>query len=77
MAKFYGTIQGNRGLATRCGNARLKSTAQSYDGSVIVILTYNTENELNVCIEIDDDSSDHGEKFFEGSIKELKDKLAK
>lgn len=40
MARFYGTIQGGRGQATRLGHANsgLHVTAQSYNGDVVVDL---------------------------------------
>lgn len=38
MAKFFGTVQGGRGQATRLGHAStgLRVTAQSWDGSIVV-----------------------------------------
>lgn len=36
MARFYGTIQGARGPASRLGHKSLEVTAQSYQGDVIV-----------------------------------------
>lgn len=40
MARFYGTIQGARGEATRLGhkNSGMRVTAQSYNGDVMVNL---------------------------------------
>lgn len=36
MARFYGTVQGARGEATRLGHADLHVTAQSFAGDVVV-----------------------------------------
>lgn len=38
MARFYGTVQGQRGEATRLGHSGLTSTTRSYAGSVIVMM---------------------------------------
>lgn len=40
MARFFGTVQGGRGEATRLGHANtgLHVSAQSYHGSVVVML---------------------------------------
>lgn len=48
MAKFYGTLQGNRGEATRAGTSEIHVSAQSWDGSVGVRLYYNNRKELMV-----------------------------
>ena len=41
MARFYGTIQGARGPASRLGhrNSGLRVTAQSYSGDIVVELS--------------------------------------
>lgn len=36
MAKLYGSVQGNRGEATRLGNGRLTARAQGWDSGVTV-----------------------------------------
>lgn len=40
MSAFYGTLQGSRGQATRCGTrgSGIKASAQSWQGSIIVYL---------------------------------------
>lgn len=40
MSTFYGTLQGNRGEVTRCGDSRsgIRASVQSWDGSVITYL---------------------------------------
>ena len=79
MAKFYGTLQGNRGEATRCGSNGIRTSAQSYDGSVIVNLFYNNEGELFVRIETSDRSATYGDykgEIYRGTFKEFKELLA-
>jgi hypothetical protein len=45
MAHFYGSIQGNRGEATRLGtkNSGLEATVASWEGAVQVIAVHNEE----------------------------------
>lgn len=45
MAHFYGSIQGGRGQATRCGtkNSGYESRAASWEGAVSVNLFYNED----------------------------------
>lgn len=77
MATFYGSVQGNRGAATRGGSraSGFKSTAQSYDGSVITRLSYNDKDELMVTIEVSDYSAPYGTTVFSGTFKEYINKL--
>jgi hypothetical protein len=79
MSAFYGCIQGNRGVATRGGSraSGFKSTAQSYDGSIITRLSYNHEDELMVTIETSDGSAPYGSQIFYGTFKEYIEKLQK
>ena len=39
MARFYGTVQGNRGEATRLGHSSMHVTAQSWTGDITVRLS--------------------------------------
>lgn len=77
MATFYGSVQGNRGVATRGGSraSGFKSTAQSYDGSVITRLSYNDKDELIVTIEVSDYSAPYGTTIFTGTFEEYINKL--
>lgn len=61
MATFYGTIEGNRGPATRCGsrNSGIKASVQSFDGSVITSLGYEGER-LMVRVRLNRGSSCYG-----------------
>ena len=77
IATFYGMVQGNRGAATRGGSraSGFKSTAQSYDGSVITYLSYNDKDELMVEIECSDGSAPYGKRIFSGTFEEYINKL--
>ena len=78
MSALYGTLQGCRGEATRCGSksSGLRVSAQSYNGSLITYMDINDNGETVVKLKISDDSSSYGdEKIFEGTLEELKEKL--
>lgn len=81
MAKFYGTLKGCRGEATRLGSALsgIKVSAQSCDGSIIVRM-YQVEKdgeEKTYCkIGYAEGSSSIIEKtVFEGTIEEFEKKF--
>lgn len=76
MAKFYGTIDSDLGKTdrTRRGAKNIKTTAQSYDGSVITVLNYDNHGELIINIELNDDSDTHGKSelpSFHGTLEQL------
>lgn len=80
MSKFYGTIIGNRSAATRGGSANsgFLASAQSYDGSIVVHLDYDNENNLKVRVGTNDGSScctDWNAPEFVGTFEEFKDAL--
>ena len=77
MSTFYGSIRGNRSTTTRGGSFQsgYKATAQSYNGSIIVYLSYDKENTLKVGIETSDTSSMYGGwscPTFNGTFEEFK-----
>ena len=74
MATFYGQISGNRGTGSRLGTkaSGLTVSAQSWDGSVITQLSYDSKDTLKVKLSIDDGSSFYGETMFNGTLEELK-----
>ena len=80
MAKFYGLVEGNRGAATRTGgNSGMLTSNQSWDGSVIVRMRYDNNDELQVTIGTSDNSecyTDYNSKTFVGSFNEFKEALA-
>lgn len=71
MAKFYGQVGGNRGVATRTGSSNIRTAAQSYDGSIIIELSYNSEDKLMVEICADDYSTAYGNRIFYGTYEEF------
>lgn len=78
MSKLYGTLQGCRGEATRCGSkdSGIRVSAQSYEGSVIVKMKLDENDQPIVTLLISEGSSSYGNKeVFTGSIEELKAKL--
>jgi hypothetical protein len=77
MAKFYGSIQGNRGAATRMGHQSIRASVQSYDGSVITELSYNKEGQLLVDVSVakDESTSYRGTRLFYGTLDEFIAKL--
>lgn len=76
MATFYGTVEGNRSEATRCGSAQsgIRASAQSFDGSVIVRLRYR-DGELMVDIATSDGSDCYGLSKWYGTFNEFKELL--
>jgi len=74
MARFYGTVQGGRGRATRLGHATsgLSVTAQSYSGDVIVNLC-DAEGDDHVHIYVRDHSGGRSKLIYHGPITQLLD----
>ena len=71
MAKFFGTVQGGRGKATRLGHSDLKATAQSYDGSIVTQL-YEEDGVTFASIYVSPDSTQVGQhRLYRGPIKGL------
>ena len=77
MSKFYGTVHGDASQTdgTRRGFRSIQVAAQSWDGSVITNMHYNSNNELMVRLEMSEDSCTFGRGVFYGTFQELKDKL--
>lgn len=79
MSKLYGSIQGCRGAATRCGTSLMKASVQSYDGSVITYMSYdkNSSDEDNLMVEVcvSKESSAYGRRIFYGTFEEFVNKL--
>lgn len=76
MFTFYGQIQGQRTTKTTIGSktSGIKSSVQSYDGSVIMKM-YDINGVVKVDIQISDISSFYGDSYFYGTIDELKECL--
>ena len=76
MAKFYGSIQGNRGAATRMGNSSIKSSVQSYNGSLISYMSYVGDKlMLELCVS--EGSASSGKTIFYGTFEEFANKFEK
>ena len=74
MATFFGTIQGERGQATRLGHGHIKATAQSYEGSVVVELFKANDGALHCQIAVGAGSKQHGDfLLYNGPITALFD----
>lgn len=80
MAAFYGQLTGNRSTVTKCGSkfSGIRSSVQSWDGSISMFLTYNDKNELVVRCEVaENESSFYGKTIFQGTFKDFVEKLSK
>ncbi len=72
MAKFYGSVGGHRGVATRTGTNNIRASVQSWDGSAILELRYNSDKELRVRLSVaEGESSSYGKTVFDGSFKDF------
>ena len=77
MSKFYGQVEGGaKTIASRRGFNSIRSSVQSWDGSVILEMYYNGDDML--CIRVDvveDDSKFYGNRIFDGGFGEFIRKL--
>ena len=76
MSKFYGSVVGNTGTATRGGTASsgIKTSNQSYDGSIITTM-YEDAGNLMIRIDHSTESSAYGSTVFTGTVEEYLKKL--
>lgn len=75
MAKFYGTIDGGRSIATRTGTTSVTASVQSYKGSIITrLFEENGKQMVNVAVG-KNESTRFGNTIFSGTIDELVSKL--
>lgn len=79
MSKFYGTVIGaSSTVGTRRGHHDIRVSAQSYDGSVITRLDYDSDDKLRVRIGTNEGSStcsDWSSQDFNGTFEEFKELL--
>lgn len=76
MAKFYGQVEGQANtIASRRGSSYIKSSVQSWNGSITTELFYNDKEEL--CIEVmhTDGSGFGGYTVFRGTVENFLEKL--
>lgn len=72
MSRFYGQIVSNRKPATKCGYDFIKTSSQSYDGSIICELTYDQNDKLQVYLGSNEGSSSFSsKKLYQGSFEDL------
>lgn len=82
MSAFYGTVEGQRGPATRCGSldSGIRASAQSWKGSVVINLhymeRYDSESPLVVDVSTSDGSNAYGHPAWSGTFDEFKEMLA-
>lgn len=73
MAKFYGTVKGAKGPASRTGtkDSGIEAVAQSWKGSVSVRM-YEVEDKTQVEISVERGSTSMpGKSIFRGTLEEL------
>ena len=79
MSKFYGTVIGaSSTCGTRRGHHDIRVSAQSYDGSVITTLDYDSNDNLRVRIGTNENSgtyTDWKSNDFTGTFEEFKQLL--
>ena len=78
MSALYGSLQGCRGEATRCGskNSGVRASVQSWNGSLVSYMDLDENGKPVVTLKTSEGSSGYGsETIFRGSLEELKAKL--
>ena len=77
MSKFYGQVEGmSSTTATRRGGKFIKTSAQSYDGSIQTRLEYDDQDNLMVEITMCESTGFYGDRVFRGTFEDLKGILA-
>ena len=74
MAKFYGSLQGNKGAVTRMGSSCIKSSVQSWDGSLISCMSYKGDK-LMLELSVSKGSASCGKTIFYGTFEEFVNKF--
>ena len=78
MSKLYGSLQGCRGEATRCGSksSGVRASVQSWNGSLVSYMDLDDNGNPVITLKASKGSSGYGsETIFSGSLEELKAKL--
>lgn len=76
MSKFYGQVEGmSSTVATRRGGKFIKTSAQSYDGSIQTKLEYDDQNNLIAEISMCEGTGFYGDRVYRGTFDNLKDIL--
>ena len=71
MARFYGTVHGARGPASRLGHRDLHVTAQSFAGDIVVDMWRDDEDNEQVSISCRQHSGNGGYCLYNGKVKDL------
>lgn len=80
MSRYYGTLKGNRGLATRQGtsDSGLKVSAQSWNGSLITYIHDGPNDQEPIFdLMVSTGSELVGHTIFSGTLNELIKKLGR
>ena len=84
MSKFYGTVTGaSQTTVTRRGHSSIKSSVQSYTGSITTCMSYDKDKDnpkkekLMVEVCVSKESSSSGRRIFYGTFEEFVNKLEK
>ena len=76
MSKFYGQVEGmSSTVATRRGGKFIKTSAQSYDGSIQTRLEYDDQDNLIVEMSMCEGTGFCGYRVYRGTFASLKDIL--
>ena len=78
MSALYGSLQGCRGEATRCGSkdSGIRASVQSWNGSLVSYMDLDENGKPIITLKTSNDSSCTGsETIFRGSLEDLKKKL--
>ena len=77
MSKLYGTVTGaSQTAATRRGHSLIKSSVQSYNGSLISSMSYKGDKlMLELCVS--NESSAYGRRIFYGPFEDFVNKFEK
>lgn len=72
MATFYGQVEGcARTIASRRGHSSIRSSVQSYDGSLIMELRYNKNDELCLTVEYAKGTEFKGDMLYSGTLNDF------
>lgn len=81
MSSLYGSLKGARKAVTRTGskNSGMKASLQSWEGSLISYMDYDSEGKkLQITLGLAGGSSSISDEIiFSGTLEELKNKLSK
>ena len=70
MSKFYGQVEGGaKTIASRRGFNSIRSSVQSWDGSVILEMYYNGDDMLCIRVDVVEDDSSKHVQFGSGGVR--------